>query len=114
MGMTTAAAVALSQVDLGSCDLRLPVASSLMYIFCRPAFAMGYLADPLGVGRVPGLMIGGFYYNMSALTYAGLVGNGIVKSSKGLGVCLYVGVVLGMLAVLVPSLKSQKGKKLHE
>ena len=41
--------------------MRAPVAFAYAYAIARPLFALGYYKDPKGMGRLPGLFLGGFW-----------------------------------------------------
>ena len=67
--MTLATCIALALSIPHGYDARLPVAWAYTYCLGRPLYIIGYLLDPKTLGRVPGLMLGGFWTNLSVFVY---------------------------------------------
>jgi len=115
--MTMATCVSLALVDLSPFDLRLPVAWAWTYIVGRPLFVLGYLLDPK-MGRIVGVLLGGFWMNMGALLYCSWVALGFSQSSN-IAIAFYAGFLMVMTvcaSMILPSPRARNargGKKVR-
>eukprot|EP01065_Artemidia_motanka_P006223 TRINITY_DN1304_c0_g4_i2.p2 TRINITY_DN1304_c0_g4~~TRINITY_DN1304_c0_g4_i2.p2 ORF type:complete len:219 (+),score=65.28 TRINITY_DN1304_c0_g4_i2:64-720(+) len=99
--MNLVIAVGLSSVDLGPCDVRFPIAWAVWFSLMRIPFAIGYFKSELG--RLPGIILGGFWHNLGAVTYVTLVGGGWLAASKALGLTCYFGAIVVIFGIVAGS-----------
>ena len=117
--MTAGTVLVLSATSLPyEWDARFPIAWGLVYSFiARPLYFLGYCNSTLPIWRVMGLMMGGFWFNFSALIYSFITtvsGSVAIAPSTGLAVSLYVAApIVGavLVALFFKPFQTQMEKK---